>query len=1547
MTSVSSRQRDDSESKKELNSLKRIIVKMELENKPIYKFLEDFLLAVKDPSRGVMGPELISKLDKEYGKILSKPERMELVKTLDQNLNGSIEIIEIRKFFLNMSKQSKEKILSLRLLLITLAKTLQVDQISTSQYFENLGLNTKSKCALPKFQAKMTLALEIEDNSEAVALFDELDLQKNGTVDMIELIQQINSFRTDSLSEGNNQLKVTTNKPQNSQNAQNTLNTSVDNSMNKSYVSGRGREIMAEYITRKVEGEPDKELKLLKRIIVKLELGSKPVYQILIETLKIMVNPKSGLVTHQLRTLWTSLINNILTKEELEALVYEVDHNRDGSLDIKEVLAFIVRNAGKTKETIVTTELFLLCVARLAQHDLLTTEMYVQNLGILLKKMPDYNEFKEKMNKIFKLPKEIAEEVLQPFNFNQAGYVEIDLFIEKVNLLRTDLKPGSKKIDSSAANKNPVLVNYIGLVVNESGEQTEKEKRLKDEELLGGLRATIREQKVEPLEFWEQVAQNKLTCSAATIQMALMTGLKVKMNKKELTGCVKVLDLLKNGSVAKKDYEILMIDDKGMTIFEKHDTPRGSEDHDEEVVKKVKDLLSKVGKDIDFLFRECDTMARGEIDIMQLKTGVQNVIPYSKLSLHELVRFIKSLDTTYTGKIQEDEFFRIMGGSKSDGPKPKILKNTGNDPRAEIYNPSKIQTMGEAQPNDLKDALLRLKVFLTNPKNNMKPQQLFAKFDVNNNGIISREEFMQALDILDTKIFLSERQKALLLNQADKNRNNSIEYEEFTTLILRTMETDDGSNTDKSNVRNPASGVKKVTIAQEPEPQAIATEPVEEIIKKLQDYAAKKAGMNEDFEFQFQKVDTNGDQIINKEEFFLALDRLKLSFTKSEKETIYRLADLNQDGEIELQEFFDFMKTYEITSEISGPTKPLKNVDEEANNKSFQRNATKKLTKKATTKIQRGTTVGQVDLADAEAAEKAFEKYMAKVKIAPEDYFEGKSTILNDQIKCLKRCYEIVKGLEKAGGDMIWHDSEFGPNDPNDPEDHGKPSLYFDEPPLGYPDPEQVRWYRVPDISIGKPVFLDHGAQSNDVIQGQCGDCWLIGAFSVLATQDVYINGDFDFNSENIKEISDTEAQGMTKGMYCPMFHFLRKYGIYVIRFFKNYSWRYVIIDDKLPCFEACGDSSKPDLIFGKCRNPREFWVPMLEKAYAKLHNCYEALIAGYLDDGLTDMTGLVSYKYNLHGPKGFPSAQVGSAEELWQKLLDYRKNHTMMGCSVKGEQGETEHEVMVDDEPAGILKNHAYAIIDVIELPNPNAVNAHKSHRLLRIRNPWGRKEWNGKWSDGNCKLLENIPKLQAYLKERAEKDEIEEFDPEAEDGTFLMCFKDWRNIYHNLFCCINFPDEWSGLRIIESWTKENSGGTPVKPAPGNLELWAKNPQYVLELNNTNLKPGKKTTKIFVSLGQPDGRLIRSLKFPFKENINPACFTIAKLEKGEKKMVKFDPTRIKKLSPLKEYREIAVDIELENGTYVIVPSCQNPGETGNFFMNVYFECKKRMHQVL
>jgi len=225
------------------------------------------------------------------------------------------------------------------------------------------------------------------------------------------------------------------------------------------------------------------------------------------------------------------------------------------------------------------------------------------------------------------------------------------------------------------------------------------------------------------------------------------------------------------------------------------------------------------------------------------------------------------------------------------------------------------------------------------------------------------------------------------------------------------------------------------------------------------------------------------------------------------------------------------------------------------------------------------------------------------------------------------------------------------------------------------------------------------------------------------------------------------------------MFHYLRKYGMYVFRFYKNNGWRYVIVDDRLPCYKKnYGDK---DLVFGRCRSNNEFWVPLIEKAYAKIHQCYEALISGFIDDGLTDMTayaqtkiifrkkGSRKIKMPSNGQKG-KRTQEQEKEELWKNIFTSNKNKSLMGCSALGPTG-TESQYP-EGVLCGVLQGHAYSIIDVfsidVEITDENDQIVEKHEKLLRLRNPWGKKEWNGAWSDGSDEIMDNMKALNSYVR-------------------------------------------------------------------------------------------------------------------------------------------------------------------------------------------------------
>jgi hypothetical protein len=62
---------------------------------------------------------------------------------------------------------------------------------------------------------------------------------------------------------------------------------------------------------------------------------------------------------------------------------------------------------------------------------------------------------------------------------------------------------------------------------------------------------------------------------------------------------------------------------------------------------------------------------------------------------------------------------------------------------------------------------------------------------------------------------------------------------------------------------------------------------------------------------------------------------------------------------------------------------------------------------------------------------------------------------------------------------------------------------------------------------------------------------------------------------------------------------------------------------------------------------------------------------------------------------------------------------------------------------------NHAYGLNDVFEIPDPfqDPKEKPEPQRLLRLRNPWGKSEWLGAWSDASPEAAKYADEIMKYI--------------------------------------------------------------------------------------------------------------------------------------------------------------------------------------------------------
>ena len=135
----------------------------------------------------------------------------------------------------------------------------------------------------------------------------------------------------------------------------------------------------------------------------------------------------------------------------------------------------------------------------------------------------------------------------------------------------------------------------------------------------------------------------------------------------------------------------------------------------------------------------------------------------------------------------------------------------------------------------------------------------------------------------------------------------------------------------------------------------------------------------------------------------------------------------------------------------------------------------------------------------------------------------------------------------------------------------------------------EYTWRRVSEIYDNPQLFVD-GFDPGDINQGELGDCYFLAVLSTLCSDSNDI-----LNLLVSKEINAA--------------------GCYIVRFFINGVETLITVDDYLPC------KKNGQLAFANSKNG-EFWVCILEKAWAKLHGSYAAVVGGAPNLAFSQITG-------------------------------------------------------------------------------------------------------------------------------------------------------------------------------------------------------------------------------------------------------------------------------------------------------------------------------------
>lgn len=423
--------------------------------------------------------------------------------------------------------------------------------------------------------------------------------------------------------------------------------------------------------------------------------------------------------------------------------------------------------------------------------------------------------------------------------------------------------------------------------------------------------------------------------------------------------------------------------------------------------------------------------------------------------------------------------------------------------------------------------------------------------------------------------------------------------------------------------------------------------------------------------------------------------------------------------------------------------------------------------------------------------------------------------------------------------------------------------------------PAIFAWRRPSEIFPGQtltfaPNFATRGAN----LQSDFGNTWFHSALALVSTR--------------------PDLLAKVIGSYQP------QYGIAQFHFFKAGLWRTVTVDDHLPV-DAVGA-----LCFAESSDPSDLFVPLAEKAWAKLHRCYEATRAPHdaVREALIDLTGGLCTVNKLYGADGREWAQ----RSLWKQLMRCRESTELLAFALP------------QDAPGAAEKKHSglhigrlYPILDARDV---------EAKKLIKVRNFWTAAapagpttsaapdalQWKGKWAAGSANWTPTIRKAIDYVEE---------------PDSFWLTLDEALYYFGLLYRIELLPQSaW----IEGGFSAEHRGGSLLD------DTWVNNPQYALTVHATE------PVTVHLGIHQPDARmtLLRSAEAAVAYEAQLGL-TLIRTDDATRRLMTISQGELPTtLRPSAQRDSVATFTIEPNHSYVIMPFSMTQGRAAQFHVSAH-----------